>query len=340
MCSSSFISREWTLATFAAYPTGTGPADARGVASLYSQALLFICEMGQEAMNSAIVSNLFTSSTHLKASSSADIEQQLQRIIASISNQTPQMATQFFNVLTFAMMGEQFINAYGSNAVVYISPYAANQLLIAGSKYELPDGSKCSCETSLSCEIPAAIFHEKIDAIGSTYFLNVSRTSIKGMQMSCYPFNGFLKSTLECYYDSACIALLVPNASTFSPLDSISPTRFSPTSTFQDMVNQLMVENLFFHHSAANLYEICAPLTCNYAYMHRNTILSIITCAVGLISGLNTIFRLIIPIFVDSVSKIKAKILELSARRTRTTLGFSIRGTKQDDPGTGNIDYT
>ncbi|CAF3392557.1 unnamed protein product, partial [Rotaria sp. Silwood2] len=55
---------------------------------------------------------------------------------------------------------------HGTNAIVYTSPEATNQLLIASSQYEMLDGSICSCLTSSSCATPAAIYFNVANPVG------------------------------------------------------------------------------------------------------------------------------------------------------------------------------
>lgn len=305
------------IATFRAHPSYTGPIDARLMASAYAQGLLHFCELGKVAMDSAIAKYSSDLSSNLVAISPSTLYASLQNDLINVVTALPGMVTQLLSLFTFAIKSEQFISGYGINAAAYISPYGTNDVFIAGNQYEMSDGSYCSCLTLLSCQMPAAIYFDKINSVGNIFSVNSNKTLIKGMQTDCYPFNGFLTSTLECYYDSSCLKLLVPDASSFSPLNSSLPSKFSVKSSVQDLMKSLMVEKFFFNYSAKALYEQCAPLACTYSYIYRSTVLAIIIFTVGLISGLNMIFRLIIPWIVDFAWKIKSRMMAPAARKPK-----------------------
>lgn len=307
------------MATLAAHPSDAGPIDARVVASLYGQALHYICELCHEGISTALGISLSYLSDNLAATTPAAIEQRLQDISTNVNSGVPMILLRVLDILTLSIMGEQFISGYGTNAIAYINPYITDQVLIAGTKYEMLDSSICSClqVLSLSCKLPAAIYFDAINPVGNNYSINRNKTLIKGMKTDCFPFNGFFASTLECYYDLSCIKLLVSNTSSFSPLNPSLPSKFALQSTLKELTNSLMVEEFNLYHSTENLYEQCVPLTCSYSYIHRSTVLAIIISAVGFVSGVNTILRLISPIIIDVVLKLKAKIMGSGTRQPK-----------------------
>lgn len=302
------------MTTFAARPPYAGPMDARTVASLYAQGLAYFCELSRLVTDYLIFLSLDSFSVNLMAVSPNALNLILQNVNTSISSNMPNGLAQALTIFTLAMMAEQFISGYSANAIAYISPHTANQLDIAGSQYEMLDGSTCSCLTSISCRIPAAIYFNSMNPVGNIYVLNENRTLVKGLQTDCYPINGFLASNLECYYDLSCLELLVPNASSFLPLNSSLPSRFSLQTNMQDFLNSFMIENLFFDYFAEILYEKCAPLTCSYSYIRRSTLLTVITFTMGLISGVYGILRYSIPLFVDTLWETKRVLLSSSPR--------------------------
>lgn len=277
------------------------------MASLYGQALSYVCELSQEVMKATINSFLAGPFLNLMAQNPVSGNRVIQNLITSAKINAPLEAAGLFSILTWAIVAEQFISGYGTNVIVYISPHATNQILIASSQYEMLDSSTCSCLVSLSCKVPAAIYFDAINPVSSIYFMNRNKTMIKGMVTDCFPFNGFLESTLECFYDLSCIELLVTNASFFSPLDSNFPSKFSPNSTIQNIFNELMIEELVIDYPPEIFFEQCGPLECSYSYIHRSTILTVITTVVGFVSGLNTLLRFIIPLVVDAIWKVKAR---------------------------------
>ena len=76
------------------------------------------------------------------------------------------------------------------------------------------------CYPTINCPASAAIYSNPVQQTLDVYDLNVNSTPIKGMQVACFPLEGFLSSTLECYFDSSCFQRLVLNSSIFTPLNS------------------------------------------------------------------------------------------------------------------------
>jgi hypothetical protein len=72
-------------------------------------------------------------------------------------------------------------------------------------------------------------------------------------------------------------------------------SRFFENSTIEELVNQLMVEEWNPSVIYENYYNECQPSQCIYTHQTKNDAIYIITTLVGLIGGLTTALKLIVP---------------------------------------------
>ncbi len=71
-------------------------------------------------------------------------------------------------------------------------------------------------------------------------------------------------------------------------MNSSLPSRFNPISTvtFGTLIDELFIESWINSSNYSAYFSICAPLTCQYSYVERNSILYMITTFLGLYGGL------------------------------------------------------
>ncbi|CAF3940841.1 unnamed protein product, partial [Rotaria sp. Silwood1] len=236
--------------------------DARTVASSYAQLLHLLCQLSQEAIEAPIIADLGSFTLTTQATSLYYVQMIIKdRIDIIIRN----------------------ANGLGTNAVATIPSNVTNIALISTTVYEMMDGSLCYCLAGKTCSMPAAIYWDVVEQMGNVYSINRNKTLVRGMQTDCFVSNGLFSSTLECYYDSSCLELLVSNTTAFTPLNATIPSKFSIDSRVQDLMNELMLEEIDSSYSLEMYYPHCAPLTCMYSYTHRVELLTIITSIIGLV---------------------------------------------------------
>ena len=88
-------------------------------------------------------------------------------------------------------------------------------------------------------------------------------------------------------------------------LDKSLSSRFFINSTIQELVDQLMVEEWNSSIMYENYYNECQPSECTYTHQTKNNVIYIVTTLVGLIGGLITVLKLIVPRLVMFVRKKK-----------------------------------
>ena len=110
----------------------------------------------------------------------------------------------------------------------------------------------------------------------------------------CYIIDGVLASTLQCYYNRTCFALLHPHLSrSVEILSSRADDNLYPHQTVQSLVDRLMVNHFSVHINFKTFYQQCKPFRCSYSFQHRFDFLFIAGTVLGVFGGLSLILRYI-----------------------------------------------
>jgi beta-lactamase regulating signal transducer with metallopeptidase domain len=88
-------------------------------------------------------------------------------------------------------------------------------------------------------------------------------------------------------------------------LDKLLPSRFFENSTIQELVNQLMVEEWNPSIMYEKYYNECQLSQCTYTHETKNNVIYIVTTLLGLVGGLITVLKLIVPRIVMALRKKK-----------------------------------
>jgi hypothetical protein len=123
---------------------------------------------------------------------------------------------------------------------------------------------------------------------------------VPGIYTGCYVIESLLQSNLQCFYNQTCINTLqsyfaFSSSKNITALDSSLLSRYLENSTIEDLLDELMVEkwNLSIMHD--NYFNECEPRECSYTRQTKNNIIYIVTTIIGLIGGLTTALKLIVP---------------------------------------------
>ncbi|CAF0722498.1 unnamed protein product [Adineta steineri] len=160
--------------------------------------------------------------------------------------------------------------------------------------------SNCSCMISALCTEQAVIYDNDYN--------NNSQFIVPGLYVGCYIVEALLQSTLECFYNQTCLNILQSYGGFSSsmnavPLNSSLSSRYNETSTMQELINELMVENWNLSIIYENYYNGCQPTQCSYSYTAKNNAIYIATMIFGLIGGLMTILQCFIPRLVRLIAR-------------------------------------
>ena len=280
VCASDFITEYWLK-----YMTSTRIslyfADFRKFSIYTFQTLNTLCR----SVSKTIYTNLdsFYSDQYISASAIpqdilwAQINASFAQLIISMENtflQTFQLirSTTYQNALTSAALTDH----YHTELNIIISPL--------NFVVSLPHiWSHCDCSVKATCIQPAAIYNSTTQMAFHT---------VPGMYIGCYLIEATLQSTLECLYNETCLDMITSHVTSsasidWMPLNSME-SRYSPNTTMQIILNDLMVEKWNWSVNYDSYYAECQPYECIYTYKSKNDAIYIVTTVISLVGGLVT----------------------------------------------------
>ena len=149
----------------------------------------------------------------------------------------------------------------------------------------------CSCDINGRCSTLFSIFGNSSQS---------SRWFIPGLYRGCYILEGLLRSRLECLYNQSCLHELCTRLENhlwmdISPLTQSNLNRFNPNTTFGEVIDELMVDVWNWTATYDGYYEACRPKECIYTIVREINIVTIVSIMIGLMGGLITALKFIIP---------------------------------------------
>jgi hypothetical protein len=285
VCTSDFVTGEWI--DFVATRRQTiqlNYDDFRLTAKYIFQALSAFCEL----MNSTIFDNLdrFYSEEYVSAFiiPLELFQSQVQASVKQFRTLTVNNLLLSLSMIREVTHGDVLLSGMQNNYYLY-EESTTFQLAIAHSY------GNCSCALSATCSSQSAMRDYSDDRV---------KFNVPGFYVGCYVIESLLQSNLQCFYNQACISIVQSYFGRIPPfnptaLNSSLPSQYFVNSTIQDLVNSLMVEEWNVTENYTSYYVECQPSQCIYSYTARNGILYIVTTLIGLLGGLITFFRLLVP---------------------------------------------
>ncbi|CAF3916101.1 unnamed protein product [Adineta steineri] len=290
VCASVFVKQDWIDYLSKNYQVQSiSTFDFRSMGPYLFQALNAFCELINQTVSNRL--SQFNSSQYVSASviSSNVFKSQAQSLVDQFKLST---TNDFLLSLTTIR------NMTQSNALLAgpLTNYGFETDIGDDDPYMYPqkyDG--CSCVASAICSYPSRVCGYDGCTITPLY--------VPGFYMACYIIESLLQSDLRCFYNQTCIDQLQSyfissSAISFTSLDESLPSRFLPNSTFEEIVNDLMIEQ-WIPSDQSVMYEryfnACRPLECTYTQETKNSIIYIVTALIGLVGGLITALKLIVP---------------------------------------------
>ena len=306
VCSSFLVSEEWLdfLKTVRHWYDTVGSItnilnnhqkDLRVFSSLSFQGLASLCKLAIEAVEYNIKQAYASRYTSRNLLSMTDLQSQTQIIVESLKSST---ITQL--LLSIKMIRDiTQINAIAST--VQSNAFYRTTWFSRSFRFNTYDG--CACVRSAQCS-------EGLSMYEST---NITYTA-PGMYVGCYVLEALLQSTFDCFYGQSCfdemVSKMYPNATfQITAMDSSMPSRFSTNNTVQELFDQLMVEEWYWMPLYENYFTACQPVECRYTYLSRSSIVYIFTTLFGVIGGLSTSLKIIVPRLVQIIRRRRRKNL-------------------------------
>ena len=151
---------------------------------------------------------------------------------------------------------------------------------------------------------------------------------ISGMFFSWFPLQSLLMSTTECLYNDSCLfqikALINTTVSptNFSRLN-LSPESYANNSyeQIEVLANRLFIQSWNNESSFQSYFNQCHPLTCQYTYESRLSLIYMITIITGLIGGVTVVSRLLAPLIV----KLAPVVWNYTTRRRRDNIVLEVQ---------------
>lgn len=298
LCSSNFV-QPWWYESFPSYVDLD--SFLLSSASSHFRTLAMFCEIANRTIVDA--TRRFSSTAFVNAQMiTRDLfKAETDAFVYTFLNSTRANFLYTMSLIHAIIQANQYVSAMSTNTLLVERNFSAFGLVeldsvkvIATSISATEENNHlCYCVRNGSCSL-TSIYDE--------YFLTIDGVRSAG----CFVVNIVLQSSLQCWYDISCINyvrslfddLRMSFPGNVSLLDPLLPSRFTPNTSISVIVNEIMVEEWNSSSSYENFYQKCNPAYCSYSYKKRSDLVYIITTIIGLFGGLNTILRIICPLFV------------------------------------------
>jgi hypothetical protein len=285
VCNSVFVTKDWTDYLYTTIGTGfIYYFDFRAMATFTFQALNTFCDLINQTISNSLIQ--FYSNQYISASVTPS---------QVFQSQVKSLITQFISSMTNDFMLSLLTIRDTTQSNGLLSGQLSNYDLLAltgdvyGSSYPRTYGN-CSCATSATCVQQSAFY-----ATGGTMLF-----SVPGIYVGCYVIESLLQSDLGCFYNQTCINEIQSQLSSYflrnaTSLDNSLLIRFFENSTIEELVQDLMVEQWNSSQMYESYFNQCQPTQCTYTHEIKNSVIYIVTTLFGLIGGLITVLKLVVP---------------------------------------------
>ena len=306
ICNSFFVTDEWT-AVFGYSGAPILFPDFRVIGRQQFQGLQSLCQLAEESIQTGLVQ--FYSNSYVNALTTSN-ELLLSQMIATIQEFISSTTSNFLLSL------RKISNTTHANALLPAAMTNYRMIRINTSSFVHMDSlsydNNCSCSSSSACTSSAFIYT-------SDDFL--SKWYVPGFYIGCFILETLRQSRLECLYNATCLNQLRSHlSSTVStnlvPLDPALLKRFTPQTLIGVIVDALMVEEWHWSISHDDYYNACKPKECSYTLNARKGAISIVTMLLGLIGGLVTALKIVVPrltaIVFKCIGRYKTNVVYIS----------------------------
>lgn len=265
--------------------------DYRRFLSAHLQFLTGLCELSTKSVHDYI--QQFLSSFHITPQllSKSSFRENLMSLLKHKKSNIRTALHQIQFLIRSINNGNGVISNYGTNYeyTLYSPPFSSYDTLIHGQTYD----DECSCESYQNCTTQAIFINANSDR----------RESIRGFKMGCLPSESLLSSTLECFYDPACIRLIQEYTNCTNCIDftvssnrlSTNQSRFSINTTVAELMDELFVEDWQTSSNYSSYYHQCAPSLCTYTFTQQFNSFYTVSALISIQGGLAIIFKWITP---------------------------------------------
>ncbi len=296
VCSSVFVDQNWIDYLQRHSRTTILRNDFRSTGSSAFQALRVFCKLINQTISDGLVqfySNQYVS-TSLRPS--LLMQSEIKSLIDQFRSSLSKKFSLSYSMIRDIIQANALFSGLGTN---YHLDIVNNQnVSTVANTY-----NGCNCASSPTCVTQYSIYQ---------YPSETSLFDIPGLYTGCYVTEALLQSSLECFYSQSCIdelqSYLIPASPVkMTALNSSLSSVYSMSSTIQQLVDNLMIEQWNPSLSYERYYDQCNPTQCTYTdiddtfKLHKNIILNIVIILLAIIGGLNTVLRCVVPLLVRPI---------------------------------------
>ncbi|CAM4790538.1 unnamed protein product [Rotaria magnacalcarata] len=307
VCTSAFVTKDWV--TYLRIARGTqflSVFDFRLTSQFTFPVLRSLCQLVNDAILNSLAHFYVTQYVSGYVIPSSLLESQAQALVNELRASTINEFSGSLDIVRQTTQANALHSALQSNAYNYLVP-GYTYINIWPMFY-----GNCSCETSPECSTSSAFYDGPTVSVLSL---------VRGMRTGCYILEALLQSCLECFFDPICFDSLISylNSTVIwngTVMNRTAPSRFLTTSTVGDILDELMIEIWNWTLTFDDYFEECRPIACSYTVTTRNDVINIVTTLIGLVGGLVTGLKLIVPNLVIAVyyvlRKRKRRVCEIN----------------------------
>ncbi|CAF3810107.1 unnamed protein product [Adineta steineri] len=288
ICTSVFITDEWISYLMMSNESTAANINFQWTGSNAFQALGAFCELIESTINNSLIQ--FNSTQYITASvASLELfKSQAQSFVDQFISSTTNTFVSSLNTIRNSTHGDSLVSGLLTNYLISVGTSVSNEAIVLTGSVVY---SNCGCERSSTCIAQSSILSSHAN-MGTFY--------VPGFYTGCYVIEALLQSTLRCFYDQNCInelLLYLPSASLMNAiaLNSSLTSQYSEDSTIEYLLNNLMIEEWNSTQMYGQYYDECQPIECIYTIKTRNSVIYIITTMFGIIGGLITVLRCVVP---------------------------------------------
>lgn len=137
--------------------------------------------------------------------------------------------------------------------------------------------------------------------------------TVPSYYIGCYSSESMFRSSFECFFNDTCLQTI--NDLTYStskyPYNAtvmrLNGSHYNVTTSVGDIINRLMIEEWNDRTSFQSYFEQCNPYGCTYSYNLKGDTSYVFAVTIGLVGGLTTILKVIIPFIIITIRQWQQK---------------------------------
>ncbi|CAF3712628.1 unnamed protein product, partial [Rotaria socialis] len=241
------------------------------------------CTMANDAMNTSLALFVGTQFIASQILTNDQFQAQINKTVSLLFLDISLSFRQAIDYLEAIIHGNAIMSSYMSNWQFIVNPSANARFIRTRPVWY----GNCSCASSDKCSLP----------------MSITNISFPGLLIGCLPLPVLLQSTLECFYNQACLdtlhyALFDHKKMKSLPTSLMMSSHFLPNASIGSIFDELFVENWLREYDYEAFFRACGVSMCTYIYSTRPDILYVLTTIIGLIGGLTVFLRIICPLLV------------------------------------------